>query len=174
VRWRAAIGVIAEDGKSKPRHLGCFLNQVDEALAYDQPAREHHKDKAQLNFPDLPPQPQVASSKTTRQPTSQYRGKDRLTWAFATLPCDGRVKTSGARAAGVYRSGKWWQVRIKAATSDGKSKMRHVGSFGNEVDAALAYDQAAREHHGDKAQVNFPPPQPRVATSQYRGTSSSI
>jgi hypothetical protein len=55
------------------------VNEVDAALAYDQAAREHHKDKAKLNFPDLPPQPQAALSKTPRQATSQYRGKGRCT-----------------------------------------------------------------------------------------------
>jgi hypothetical protein len=56
------------DGKSKKRHLGCFVNEVDAALAYDQAAREYHGDKAKPNFPDLPPQPQVASSQS---PTPQ-------------------------------------------------------------------------------------------------------
>jgi hypothetical protein len=73
--WVAAIYADAGDGKKKQRQLGSFLNEVDAALAYDQTAREHHKDKAKLNFPDLPPQPQKASSKTLRQATSQYRGK---------------------------------------------------------------------------------------------------
>jgi hypothetical protein len=51
------------------------------------------------------------------------------------------------------------------------SKLMHLGSFVNEVDAALAYDQAAHEHHGDKAQLNFPdlPPPPHVATKRARG-----
>jgi hypothetical protein len=55
------------------------LNEVEAALAYDQAAREHHKDKAKLNFPDLPPQPQVqwASSRTPREAGSEYRGKSR-------------------------------------------------------------------------------------------------
>jgi hypothetical protein len=63
----------------KRRHLGTYVNEVDAALAYDQAAREYHKDKAQLNFPHLPPQPQVALSKTTSQGTSQYRGKSNCT-----------------------------------------------------------------------------------------------
>jgi hypothetical protein len=52
------------------------VNEMDAALAYDQAAREHHGNKARLNFPDLPRQPQVASSVTPRQPAiSQYRGR---------------------------------------------------------------------------------------------------
>jgi hypothetical protein len=76
---------------------------VDAALAYDQAAREYHKDKAQLNFPDLPPQPQVgwsmvipsqaASDKTSRHPTSRYRGESSCIWArtFAFLNTLGHV-----------------------------------------------------------------------------------
>jgi hypothetical protein len=78
--WRAQINTKASDGKSKQRHLGNFVNEVDAALAYDQAAREHHKDKAKLNFPG--PQPQVALSKTPRGASSQYRGKDRCTYAL--------------------------------------------------------------------------------------------
>jgi hypothetical protein len=64
------------------------VNEVDAALAYDQAAREHHGDKAQLNFPDLPPQPQAASSKATRQGTSKYRGKGRGTQALGSRASD--------------------------------------------------------------------------------------
>jgi hypothetical protein len=74
-RWRAEIDARAGDAGSKRRKLGVFVNEVDAALAYDQAAREHHKDKAKLNFPDLPPQPQVVVNRTPRKGSSQYRGK---------------------------------------------------------------------------------------------------
>jgi hypothetical protein len=76
-RWRAEIRVATGDGKTKQRTLGRFLKEVDAALAYDRAAREHHKDKAKLNFPDLPPQPQAVVVWTLRKTTSQYRGKSR-------------------------------------------------------------------------------------------------
>jgi hypothetical protein len=85
-KWIAKINAIAGDGKSKSRKLGSFVSQVDAALAYDQAAREHHKDKAQLNFPDLPPQLQVVWRKAPRGATSQYRGKGRSKWGLACLP----------------------------------------------------------------------------------------
>jgi hypothetical protein len=107
-RWRAQINVPAGDGKRKTRHLGTFENELDAALAYDQAAREHRCDKAKVNFPDLPPQPQaasshepcptpqpslkhiprrpkVASNRTSRKTTSQYRGEGRCT--NQTLGC---------------------------------------------------------------------------------------
>lgn len=44
-----------------------------------------------------------------------------------------------------------WLVQIKA---DGKTF--RVGRFDDETHAALAYDQAARIHHGEYAHLNFP------------------
>jgi hypothetical protein len=44
------------------KSLGRFTNEVAAALAYDHAARLYHGNKAQLNFPDLPPQPDHASS----------------------------------------------------------------------------------------------------------------
>jgi hypothetical protein len=187
--WQAAI-VVAGEGGSQLRHLGWFVNEVDAALAYDQAAREYHGDQAHLNFPDLPPQPQTASSKTPRQATSQYRGKSWCTEALGCSLCAGRLvyPSQGlnwwSRAAGVCwdRHRKRWRGEIGVTAGDGKSTKRTLGWFLNEVEAALAYDQAAGEHHKDKAQINFPdlPPQRQVAssktprqpaTSQYRGKS---
>ncbi|MGA2070874.1 MAG: AP2 domain-containing protein [Sedimentisphaerales bacterium] len=54
---------------------------------------------------------------------------------------------------GVYfdkRYGKW-NVRIKW-----KYKTRWLGRFENEIDAARAYDKAARKYHKDFARLNFP------------------
>jgi hypothetical protein len=86
-RWRALISVSAGDGKTKQRYLGIFVNEEEAALAYDQAAREHHGDKAQLNFSDLPPQPQVVPTKASRQGSSQYRGEGRCTRALGRSPC---------------------------------------------------------------------------------------
>lgn len=44
-RWRARIRL---DGKDK--HLGRFINEEDAARAYDEAAKIHHKEFANLNF----------------------------------------------------------------------------------------------------------------------------
>ncbi len=48
-------------------------------------------------------------------------------------------------------AGKW---RVYCADSAGNK--HHLGYFADEVEAALAYDRAAREWHGDFARLNFP------------------
>jgi hypothetical protein len=67
--------VYTGDGESKQRHLGTFSKEVDAALAYDQAASEYLGDEAKLNFPDQKPQPQLPSSQTPSQATSQCRGE---------------------------------------------------------------------------------------------------
>ena len=44
-----------------------------------------------------------------------------------------------------------WQVRISVG-----NKGTHIGMFACEVEAAKAYDAAARAHHGEFANLNFP------------------
>lgn len=44
-----------------------------------------------------------------------------------------------------------WLVRAKI-----NGRIRHIGSFENEVDAAKAYDEAAKKHFGAFARLNFP------------------
>lgn len=51
---------------------------------------------------------------------------------------------------GVYARGEKYRARIKI---DGKTRM--LGTFHSAEDAALAYDLAARLHHGEFARVNF-------------------
>jgi hypothetical protein len=49
-----------------------------------------------------------------------------------------------------YRREKRWGVRVMV---DSKSKF--IGYFENELDAAKAYDKAARKYHGEYASLNF-------------------
>lgn len=46
---------------------------------------------------------------------------------------------------------KRWRARIRV-----NGKRIYLGSFKEELDAAKAYDQAAKKHHGAYASVNFP------------------
>ena len=50
-----------------------------------------------------------------------------------------------------YRREKRWAVRIMVDRN-----ARFIGYFDNELDAARAYDQAAKEYHGQFASLNFP------------------
>ncbi|MBA7655390.1 hypothetical protein ES703_63294 [subsurface metagenome] len=52
-----------------------------------------------------------------------------------------------------YNREKRWAVRI---TANGKNIP--LGYFKDEIEAAKAYDKAARKYHGDFAALNFPLP----------------
>lgn len=63
--------------------------------------------------------------------------------------------------------GVCWHKRYGKFQADirlnGKSKF--LGMFVSELDAALAYDAAAREHFGEFALCNFPPKKPCIASA---------
>lgn len=84
-------------------------------------------------------------------------------------PCSSRFKgVCFARGKGK------WKAQIKA-----EGRVRHVGYFDDEVEAAEAYDRAAWEAYGREAYLNFPPPEmppeappeapPEVAFGQVPG-----
>jgi hypothetical protein len=52
---------------------------------------------------------------------------------------------------GIYFDGKKWRASIKYS-----GKKLCLGSYINEIDAAKAYDAAARKHHREFARLNFP------------------
>ncbi len=62
-----------------------------------------------------------------------------------------RDRSSKFRGVSWYKNSSKW----KASISD-NGKMRHIGYFFNEEDAALAYDNVALDLHGDQAKLNFP------------------
>ncbi len=54
---------------------------------------------------------------------------------------------------GVYwdRGAQKWKSRVTL-----NKKSAHLGHFSSEIDAARAYDEAARKHYGEFALLNFP------------------
>jgi len=59
----------------------------------------------------------------------------------------------GSKYKGVVwnRRYKYWQAQIKA-----NHKLMYLGTFKDEVQAAKAYDEAAKKYHNEFATLNFP------------------
>jgi len=67
-----------------------------------------------------------------------------------------RKSRSRYKGLSLHNRKKRWSVRIKV---NGRSKF--LGFFEDEVEAARAYDNAARKFHGEFAVLNFPQKQGR-------------
>ena len=71
-----------------------------------------------------------------------------------------RSKTSSIYKGIFFRRGTrrpTWQANIRA-----NGKNIYLGCFTDEIDAAKAYDEAAKKYHGEFACLNFPDPQKRT------------
>jgi len=67
-----------------------------------------------------------------------------------------RRKCSGAKHS-KYKGIQWDKTHRKwRASITFEKKVMHLGYFQNEIDAARAYDRAARQYHGEFASLNFP------------------
>jgi len=69
-------------------------------------------------------------------------------WNRRKFKQDSRSKYKGVDWANDM---KRWRARIRV-----NGKRLYLGSFAEEIDAAKAYDEAARKHHGQFASLNFP------------------
>lgn len=80
--------------------------------------------------------------------------KSNMRVATRSQNCSNRGKHSGGQTSvykGVRKVNRRWGAQI------GKSgKHLHLGYFDTEIEAALAYDRAAVDLHGDFASLNFP------------------
>ena len=67
--------------------------------------------------------------------------------------CDNCCRHKSSKYKGFHwnKRNKKWAAQI---TCD--HKRHHLGYFVDEIDAAKAYDKAARKYHGEFAQPNFP------------------
>lgn len=127
VKWMAQYG----DDQSNV-YLGTFDTELQAAQAYDDYARETEGDKAQCNF-------------------DKKNGGKRIKYDLdktkrPVLPWHRASKYRGVRASGAK-----WTAQI---SYDGGN--HHLGTFCSEIEAAVAYDTAAIDHHGTNAISNFP------------------
>ena len=82
-----------------------------------------------------------------------------------------KSKGGASRFKGVWlekRRGKWVaEIRLNG-------KRKHIGTFVDEIEAAKAYDAAARKTHGEFATLNFPEKGERLATTKPAKVSVAI
>jgi hypothetical protein len=131
-------------------HLGTFASETDAALAYNLAAIEFHGEFANLNNVEHTKDyiPQRIKTHKIPNTTSKYRGV-----------C-------------FVKSTNNWQTSIKA-----NGRIIHIGIYKTELDAAQAYNNAAKEYHGNIASLNavngnlFVKKNERTRSSIYRGVS---
>jgi len=69
--------------------------------------------------------------------------------------CNSRIDKS--KATSQFRGVQYWKRRGRwVAKIKHKGKETWLGSFDNEIDAARAYDDAAKKYHGEFARLNLP------------------
>jgi hypothetical protein len=142
--WRATI---KKDGK--PFIIGYFEDKFDAARAYDAEAVLMYGDRAVTNqsmglIPRAPQQPEVQHPEvqpTVQQSEAQHPRAQGLR----------RDSTSGCKGCCWYPSMGKWRVTISK-----DRKPLHLGYFTDLLEAAKAYDKAAKELFGDDAELNFP------------------
>jgi len=117
--WMATISIDRE-----MLHLGVFATPEEAAYAYNEAAKEHHGEFANLN--DLGDYiPPIYT--TRRDNKSGYRG------VFFQARNKARP----------------WAVSIRL---DGR--LKHIGYFSTPEEAAHAYNEAAKKYHGENAKLN--------------------
>jgi hypothetical protein len=63
----------------------------------------------------------------------------------------GKVATSAYKGVSWHKATKTWRATISA-----DKRQRSLGYFHSEIEAARAYDEAAKSLHGEFARLNFP------------------
>jgi hypothetical protein len=71
------------------------------------------------------------------------------------------VNVCGGGFKGVSPNHRHWRAAISLTPETGKTTTRYLGTYDTQKEAALAYDLAAIEQHGEFAELNFTDDKPR-------------
>lgn len=115
-----------------------------------------HRVIAERKFGAIPPELHVDHA--NRNPLDNRRCNIRLaTRTENARNCGPHKRRNGSsqyKGVSLFRPTGKWRAEIRVDTPKGKRSL-HLGYFASEVEAAKAYDDAARQHHGEFAYLNF-------------------
>src|SRR5205085_1388117 len=102
--------------------------------------------------------PQIKVSHANRDPLDCRRANLIVRTMAEQTPANRKMGTvSGRKYTSNFKGVSWDASREKWKAQIRQGEMhRHIGRFGDEIAAAEAYDEAARELFGEHAYLNFP------------------
>lgn len=125
-----------------------FSDEKDAAIAADYLARLNYGEAAMLNFPELSFN-QVKEAFFELKLKYGFTREERITKSQQGIPKK-RKKKKLSRYVGVSKDKNRWRAYISF-----KGKKIQIGSFRDEISAAEAYDEKAKELYGKDANLNF-------------------
>jgi hypothetical protein len=143
--WKAKIVM-----KNQKYHLGSYTKDEHAAVAYDIKAIELYGIEAKRNFPHL-------SLEELCEQLALIKEKDTVDFQEHTSKCHQGLlyqRTKASQYVGVClheNPEKKWASKIRC-----RDKIYWIGTFYEEIDAAIAYDKKAIELFGPEAKRNFP------------------